>query len=71
MKKYVVHITEILGRNIIIEAEDEIEANSVAEELCSDGTVNLDFADFVDRNVETIGEATNEDLKYLREYSMY
>ena len=67
-KKFVVHISEILGRNIIIEAHDDYEAKEIAEFLCNDGTINLDCEDFGDRKIETVREASSEDENIIKEF---
>ena len=67
MAKFVVHITETLGRDVIIEAEDPAEAEEIAENLCNDGTINLVCEDFGSRNVEAIRTATPDDEEYIKE----
>lgn len=66
--KYVVHITEILGRNIIVDAEDPAEAEEIAENLCNNGTVDLGMADWGDRKVEYIGTPTEDAYEHLKQY---
>ena len=64
--KYVVHITEILARNIIVEAEDEQEAYDKAESLCCNDTVCLVCEDFADRNIEVLGKPDEDDEQTLQ-----
>lgn len=54
MKTYHVHISEILGLTISVEAEDSYEAVEKVEEMCCNGEINLDASNFVDRSVEVI-----------------
>lgn len=65
-KLYVVHISEVLGRNVIISAEDEEQATEKAEELCNAGEINLDGYDFGSRNVEVLRIADENDINFQR-----
>ena len=58
-----VHISEVLGRDVIIYAEDRYEAEEKAEELCNAGIIDLSGGDFGSRTVETIGTADIGDNK--------
>jgi hypothetical protein len=44
--KYQVKITEYLSRIIEVEADDEVDARLIAEELYCEEIVVLDYADF-------------------------
>ena len=68
MAKFVVHITEVLGRNVIIEAEDPAEAEESAEELCNSEVINLGMADWSSRSVEYIGSPTEDAYERLVSY---
>lgn len=55
-KKYVVHVTEIYGRDVCVDAYDECEAEEIVEAMCCNDEVNLNTLDFADRRVEAIYE---------------
>lgn len=63
-----VHISEVIGRTVVIFAEDQDEAYETAEELCNAEIINLDGSDFVSRTVEVIGKADLEDVKTYENY---
>lgn len=63
-----VHISEVLGRDVIIYAEDRYEAEEKAEELCNAGIIDLSGGDFGSRTVETIGTADIGDKNKLEAY---
>ena len=67
MKKYVVRVTETLNRYVIIEAEDNCEAEEIAENLCNAGEINLVCEDFFERNVNAVREASEYDVKTIKE----
>lgn len=69
MKKFIVHISEILSRNICVEAENSEEAYDIADELCNMHIVYLNDKDFGDRYIEILRESnTNIDTKiYTKE----
>lgn len=60
-KLFKVHISEVIGRTVIINAEDKYEAVEAAEELCNDGVINLDGNDFASRTVDVLGEIDKKD----------
>ena len=50
--KFAIRVEEIIGRTIIVKAEDLIEAIEKVEEAVSNGTILLDgIEDFCERNV--------------------
>lgn len=73
MKKFKVHISETLSRDICIEAKNPEEACDIADELCNSDIVYLNSKDFDDRyidilresnkNVDTSKVYTKEDIK--------
>ena len=63
-----VHISEVVGRTVVIIAEDQHEAYQTAEELCNSGIINLDGSDFDSRTVAIIGKADLEDVKTYENY---
>lgn len=67
-KMFKVHISEVIGRTVVIFAEDQDEAYETAEELCNAEIINLDGSDFVSRTVEVIGNADLEDVKTYENY---
>ena len=72
-KPYLVAIEEISRRTVVIWADDSdgegrAEAERIAEELCSEGTINLDYDDFQERSCETQRVATQADMSYREKY---
>ena len=59
MKKFIVHISEILSRNICVEAENSEEACDIADELCNLDIVYLNDKDFGDRYIDILCESSN------------
>lgn len=59
MKKIIVHISEILSRNICVEAENSEEACDIADELCNLDIVYLNDKDFGDRYIDILRESNN------------
>ena len=50
--KYAIRVEEVIGRTIIVEAEDIEEAIERVEEACNNDEIFLDgIEDFVERNV--------------------
>lgn len=62
MKQFVVGIEETLHRYVIVNAEDEANAEEIAENLCNDGKIDLGSIDFQGRNCICTGEADIQDL---------
>lgn len=46
MKKYLVKVEEVLTHNVIVEAEDEADAEYKVEQLYFDEKIVLDYNDF-------------------------
>lgn len=67
--KYVVHITELLGRDVIVDAEDRAEAEEIVEDLCCNGSIELDMDDWGERTVEAVRTPDDEDRENLVEYT--
>lgn len=59
MQKFIVHISEILSRNICVEAENSEEACDIADELCNLDIVYLNDRDFGDRYIDILRESNN------------
>lgn len=59
MKKFIVHISEILSRNICVEAENSEEACDIADELCNLDIVYPNNKDFGDRYIDILRESSN------------
>ena len=62
LKPYLVHVTEMYSRNAVIYAEDSYSAKHLANDLCEEGILLIDFDNFNDRSIETIREAKESDL---------
>lgn len=59
MKKFKVHISEVLGRDVYVKAEDFDEAYDIVNELCNSDIICLNGKDFDDRNIEVLCESDN------------
>lgn len=59
MKRFKVYISEILGREVFVEAEDYDEAYDIINELCNLDIICLNSKDFGDRNIEILCESDN------------
>ena len=59
MKKFKVHISETLSRNICVEAKNPEEACDIADELCNLDIVYLNGKDFGDRYIDILRESNN------------
>ena len=68
LEPFLVHVTEIYSRNVVVYAENPDMAKELAEELCEEGLLLIDFDDFVDRNVETLRKAKAIDLNIFQAY---
>lgn len=68
MKEFKVKIEEIYTRTIVVKAENEKEAQELVEELCREGTIDLDYEDFIDRNIDNQGEASELDKDLFKTY---
>ena len=68
MKRFKVHISEILGREVFVEAENFDEAYDIIDELCNSDIICLNDKDFGDRNIEIICES-DDNIKYDKIYT--
>lgn len=59
MKKFKVHISEVLGRDVYVKAEDFDEAYDIVDELCNSDIICLNGKDFDDRNIKVLCESDN------------
>lgn len=70
MKKFKVHISEVLGRDVYVKAEDFDEAYDIVNELCNSDIICLNGKDFDDRNIEVLCESDNlVNIKLTRKFS--
>ena len=60
MRKFKVHIMEMLGRAVCVEAEDFDEARDVADELCNLDIIHLNGKDFLGRVIDILGEVDDD-----------
>ena len=67
-KPHVVTIEEVSRRRVIIWADDVSEAEEIADELCSDGEINLDYDDFQERSCNFQRIANASDVSLLAKY---
>lgn len=65
---YCVTIQETMSRTVIVWAHERIEAETIAQDLCNAGYIELDCNDFVDRQCTCDGVATTGDLNEFKEY---
>lgn len=65
---YCVTIQETFSRTVIVWAHERIGAETIAQELCNSGEIDLDGNDFIDRKCTCDGVATKGDLKEFKEY---
>lgn len=66
---YKVKITELLSRTIIVDAENEKEAEQITENLvCDEGIIVLSYDDYSDRYIKCIGEANELDCDLFEAY---
>ena len=59
--KYVIEITEMLVRHIIVEAENESEAKEKAWNAYNDEEVILDYRDYAETEIVCLREADEDD----------
>ena len=59
--KYVVRITETLVRTVIVDAENEQDAEDKAHSAYDDEQIVLDYSDFEECEIESLREATDFD----------
>lgn len=51
MSKYIITINETLARDVVVEAEDELEALKIVEKNYVNGSIVLDAEDCVDAEI--------------------
>lgn len=51
MKTFYMTVTETLKRTLAVQAETAEEAYYKAEDACNDGVAELDWSDFIDREI--------------------
>lgn len=54
MSKFIIQITETLQKVVEVEADDLEQAIEIVEEQCNDETINLDWSDFVTRDIQEL-----------------
>lgn len=70
--KFAIRVEEILGRTVIVEAEDIEEAIERVEEACNNDKIFLDgMDDFVERNVYPSDNFKNGIVPEDRDVSFY
>ena len=67
--KYKVTITETLKRDVIIEADDQAEAEELADELASEGIIEIDSECFEGRECNASIPATDLDISLFQQFS--
>lgn len=70
--KFAIRIEEIIGKTVIVEAEDIEEAIERVEEACNNDEIFLDgIEDFVERNVHPSNRFENGIVPEDRDVSFY
>lgn len=59
--KYIVRITETLVRTVIVDAENEQDAEDKVYNAYDDAQIVLDYKDFEEYEIETLRKATDFD----------
>ena len=62
LEPFLVHVTESYSRNVVVYAESSDMAKALADKLCEEGLLLLDFDNFADRNIETLRKAKETDF---------
>ena len=52
MKKFYIEVTEIYQHTYAVEAEDLDEAMQKVEDAANDGTIDINYEDFISRDLE-------------------
>ncbi len=69
MKTFYMKVTETLVRTVEVRAETADEAYAKVEDACNDGTIELDWSDFCEREIndETDQTIDNYELGWYAE----
>ena len=62
--KYLVRVTETLSQTFIVEADNEMDAESKMHNAYNNSEVVLDYDDFDGHDIEVLREATDGDKKF-------
>ena len=62
LEPFLVHVTESYSRNVVVYAGSSDMAKALADELCEEGLLLLDFDNFADRNIEILRKAKETDF---------
>ena len=62
LEPFLVHVAELYSRNVVVYAANSDMAKELAEELCEEGILLIDFDNFSDKNIETLRQAKETDL---------
>ena len=65
--KYVVSITETLGRTVIVDAQNKVDAERKVEQAYDNGNIVLDYDNFQEYEVFVHDEASDYDIKLYEE----
>ena len=68
MKPYRIAITETYVKEVEIYAEDSLQAEQMAHDLCSEGVIEFDAENFTERSTECRGIARPSDLRLHEVY---
>ena len=65
--KFVMRVTEMLSRTVIVDANDWADARDKVEAAYVDGKIELDYDDFVDSEVDSVRIACPGDIEIYEE----
>lgn len=69
-KPYIICIQEHYHKGVVVWAEDENAAASIANSLCDSGEIDLERNCYVGRDVDIQGTASKDTLKDFDEYDV-
>ncbi len=65
--KFVMRVTEMLSRTVIVDANDWADARDKVEAAYVDGQIELDYNDFTDSEVDAVRIACPGDIEIYEE----
>lgn len=69
LKPFIVDITEEYRKSVVVWAEDQAQANSIADDLCGENVIEFTVDDFTERTVQDGYKVRSlEDCRYYTEY---
>ena len=62
-KPFTVEIEESYHKTVVIYAEDDLEAEEIAHQLCDNGEIDMERNCYAGRACNSSGESSKEDMK--------